>query len=221
MNLEKHYEYFNPTKVEAPIHIVGCGAIGSTIATSLARLGISNIHLYDFDTVDPHNIANQTFNSTDIGKPKVAALKNALELINPDIELKIHEKGYTENNIRGGYVFLCVDNIDLRKRIVEESKLSPYVHAFFDFRMGLSDAQHYAQQNTDTGIERLLKTMDFDHTEAKANMPVSACGTNLNILPTVQMIVALGIANFINYIKTEQMKNVILIDAFKPSLLEF
>ena len=32
MNLNKHYEFFNPMSVTDEIHIIGCGAIGSTIA---------------------------------------------------------------------------------------------------------------------------------------------------------------------------------------------
>ena len=32
-------------------HIVGCGAIGSSVATQLARLGGNKFYLYDFDKV--------------------------------------------------------------------------------------------------------------------------------------------------------------------------
>lgn len=220
MNLSKHYEYFNPTTITDPIHIVGCGAIGSTVAEYLVRLGITNIELYDFDTVDPHNIANQMFFNSDIGKPKVLALKETLQAINPDVEITVHEKGYTKYNIKTGHVFLCVDNIELRRRIVEETSKSPFVLSFFDFRMGLSDAQHYARLNTPSDVEHLLRTMEFTHAEAKQTMPISACGTSLNILPTVRNIVAYGVANFINYIKTKKLKaNVILNDSFEPSLL--
>lgn len=220
MNLSKHYEYFNPTKVTDPIHIVGCGAIGSTVAEYLVRLGITEIHLYDFDTVDPHNIANQMFYHKDIGKPKVAALKELLLSINPEVEVTCHEKGYTQHNIKTGHIFLCVDNIELRRRIVEEASQSPFVLSFFDFRMGLSDAQHYARINTPTEIDNLLRTMEFTHEEAKKEMPISACGTTLNILPTVRNIVAYGVANFINYIKSDKLNcNVILNDSFKPELL--
>lgn len=59
MNLNKHREYFDPEKIreaKVPIHIIGVGAIGSHIAIQLAKLGIEEITVWDFDTVDDHNI---------------------------------------------------------------------------------------------------------------------------------------------------------------------
>ena len=67
MNLSKSIEFFNPTKVKERVHIIGCGAAGSTIAELLARAGLSKVTLYDFDKVEPHNIANQMFKDSDIG----------------------------------------------------------------------------------------------------------------------------------------------------------
>ena len=39
MNLNKHREFFDPEQFDDAIHIIGCGAVGSTIAEQLARLG--------------------------------------------------------------------------------------------------------------------------------------------------------------------------------------
>ena len=36
---------------EYTYHILGCGAIGSSVATQLARMGGENFVLYDMDTV--------------------------------------------------------------------------------------------------------------------------------------------------------------------------
>src|SRR5690554_7355564 len=41
----------------------------------LAKLGITNITVWDFDVVEEHNVPNQLFGLNDIGKPKVEALK--------------------------------------------------------------------------------------------------------------------------------------------------
>ena len=67
MDLSKSYEFFKPDMLESRVHIIGCGAIGSTVAENLVRFGITKITLYDFDTVEAHNIANQMFRHTDIG----------------------------------------------------------------------------------------------------------------------------------------------------------
>lgn len=43
--------------VEGNIGIIGCGSLGSTIADQIARLGLSNITLWDMDCLEPHNTA--------------------------------------------------------------------------------------------------------------------------------------------------------------------
>ena len=79
MNKSKVLEYFDASALcKAPIHIIGCGAIGSHVAEQLTRLGCSNIHLWDFDKVEPKNITNQMFLDSDIGEEKVNAVAQKL-----------------------------------------------------------------------------------------------------------------------------------------------
>lgn len=222
MDIIKHMEFFNPiTDIKAPIHIIGLGAIGSTVAEMLVRMGIETLYIYDFDTVSPHNIANQMFYATQINKPKTEAVAEILRNINPAITLKIFDKGYTGQPLTG-YIFLCVDNIDLRREICKNNLYNPQIRAVFDFRMRLTDAQHYAADWTiDKDKQALLKTMDFSHDDAKKATPTNACGTSLNIIPTVRTIVSLGLSNFINLVKSKELKKVILIDSFHYVLDSF
>ena len=120
MDLSKSYEFFQPDMLTSRVHMIGCGAIGSTVAENLARFGITKITLYDFDRVEAHNIANQMFWETDLGQLKIEATANQLRAINPDIDrgLKLVPEGWTGQKL-SGYVFLCVDNIDLRRQIAE------------------------------------------------------------------------------------------------------
>ena len=41
MDLSKSYEFFQPDMLTSRVHIIGCGAIGSTVAENLARFGIT------------------------------------------------------------------------------------------------------------------------------------------------------------------------------------
>lgn len=145
MDLAKSYDFFKPEMCRERIHILGCGATGSTVAENLVRFGLTNLTLYDFDTVEPHNIANQMFRSIDIGKPKVEALSAMLIDINPALKetLKLEPTGWHGQRL-SGYVFLCVDDIDLRRKIATENRGNTYIKAMFDFRIRLEDAQHYA-----------------------------------------------------------------------------
>lgn len=224
MNLAKSYEFFKPEMCQERIHIIGCGAIGSTLAENLARFGLGgNITLYDFDHVEEHNIANQMFSVKDIGKLKVDAVAEMIKSIDPDASegLRVISKGYV-GQMLSGYVFLCVDNIDLRREIAESFVGNPNVRAFFDFRMRLTDAQHFAADWSDEKmVKAFLNSMQFSHDEAKQETPVSACNMTLSVCPTVRTIVAYGVSNFINFVKGEKLRKLILIDAFAYSLDAF
>lgn len=216
IDLSKSYEYFQPEKVTERIHIVGCGSVGATIAENLVRLGLANITLWDMDVVSPHNLANQIFRQQDIGAKKVEALRDILFEINPDIKdtLKLCHDGWDGQQL-SGYVFLCVDSIELRKAIVEKHFNNPYVKAVFDFRTLLESAQHYAANWSDYKMKKdLLNSMNFTHEEAAEETPVSACGVTLGVAPTVRVICALGVSNFVNFVRGMGLKKLIICDAF-------
>lgn len=223
MDLSKSYDFFQPDKDDAKIHIVGCGSVGSTIAENLARCGVKNMVLWDFDTVEAHNIVNQMFRQQDVGKPKVEALKDILCDINPEITdtIELKPDGW-QGKLMSGYIFLCVDNIELRRRIVEKHMDSPYVKAVFDFRTLLESAQHYAADWSDYKMKQdLLKSMQFSHEEAAAETPISACGVTLGVATTVRLVCALGVNNYINFVKGNGIKKLVIIDGFNFMLDAF
>ena len=216
MDLSKSYDFFQPEKDNSRIHIVGCGSVGSTLAENLARCGVTKMTLWDFDKVEAHNIVNQMFRQQDIGKLKVEALKDILMDINPEIkdDVELKPKGW-EGKLMSGYIFLCVDNIELRRTIVEKHMNSPYVIAVFDFRTLLESAQHYAADWSDYDMKQdLLKSMQFSHEEASEETPVSACGVTLGVATTVRLVCALGVDNYINFVKGNGIKKMIMIDGF-------
>lgn len=216
MDLSKSYDFFQPEKDDAKIHIVGCGSVGSTIAENLARCGVKNMVLWDFDTVEAHNIVNQMFRQQDVGKSKVEALQDILCDINPEIvdTVELKPEGW-QGKLMSGYIFLCVDNIELRRQIVEKHMDSPYVKAVFDFRTLLESAQHYAADWSDYKMKQdLLKSMQFSHEEAAAETPVSACGVTLGVATTVRLVCALGVNNYINFVKGNGIKKLVIIDGF-------
>lgn len=216
MDLSKSYEFFQPERYNDRIHIVGCGSVGSTLAENLARCGMTKFTLWDFDRVEAHNIVNQMFTEQDVGRPKVEALRDILVNINPEIADKIELKPDGWNGkLMSGYVFLAVDSIDLRREIVEKHMNSPCVKAMFDFRTLLESAQHYAADWSDYKAKQdFLKSMQFSHDEAKSETPVSACGITLGVATTVRLICGLGVNNFVNFVKGNGLKKLIIIDGF-------
>ena len=220
MNLNKHLEFFDPTLVVGKINIIGCGALGSHVAEQLVRLGCDNLVLWDFDEVSPHNITNQIFYHDQIGQAKTTALQDTLKRINPSVNIKL--KGKYEDQNLSGYVFMMVDSIQVRNEIVNNIYTNPNVRGVFDARMRLTDAQSYGADWTSTANKEMLKnSMQFSSEEAKAATPVSACGTTLSVTPTVKIVSSVTVSNFMNLITKDDVKTVILLDAFAFTINAF
>ena len=75
------------------------------------------------DFVEPKNIVNQMFFQQDIAHPKVEAVGNILCNVNPDIkeDLVLMPNGWQGETVKG-YVFLAVDNIEIRQQFLEKNK---------------------------------------------------------------------------------------------------
>ena len=127
-------------------HILGCGAIGSSAALQLARMGAEEFALYDMDKVDTANIGVSQYTQDDVGHPKVTCLKYHILDISTSIEVTCL------NNIFENYIYLDdndiiilgFDSMDVRLQAVKA--LSHYKHSkpflLIDGRMG---AEHYQQ----------------------------------------------------------------------------
>jgi len=85
---------------KATVAVFGLGAVGSFAIEALARTGVGNLHLIDFDTVDASNINRQLFalHST-IGKEKAALAYERVKDINPQCKIEIHNSFVNANSI--------------------------------------------------------------------------------------------------------------------------
>jgi molybdopterin/thiamine biosynthesis adenylyltransferase len=70
--------------------VVGCGALGSVIANTLARAGVGKLRIVDRDFLELNNLQRQVLYDEDdvtAGLPKAIAAKNRLERVNSGIEI--------------------------------------------------------------------------------------------------------------------------------------
>lgn len=99
----------------ASVLCIGAGGLGSPIAMYLAAAGIGKMGILDFDTVDFSNLQRQILHETsDVGRPKTESAKQAINGINPDTEVVIHNERITSENaldIISGYD-IVVDGTD-------------------------------------------------------------------------------------------------------------
>jgi len=216
MNLNKSRDVFDPSTVKDPVHIIGCGSVGSTVAELLARYGITKFVLWDMDLVESKNIVNQMFTERDVGRLKTEALLDILSEINPAIKdtARIESNGWSGQPLTG-YIFLAVDNIEIRKEIVNKNKYNAMIKAMFDVRTSLFDAQLYAADWKSADQKKnFIATMDFTHEEATAEVPKSACGEVLGVAPTVRAAATFTVTNFQLFVVEHKIKNTILVAPF-------
>lgn len=81
---------FSSKLTNQKIALIGLGAIGSMVAESLARSGISYIGLWDGDLVEPGNICRSAYSIHDLGDSKVDAIQKKICSINPYVKCAIH-----------------------------------------------------------------------------------------------------------------------------------
>jgi adenylyltransferase/sulfurtransferase len=84
------------------VAIIGCGALGSAQAESLARAGVGKLRLIDRDFVEFSNLQRQTmFTESDATErlPKVIAAAGHLRQINSDIEVETEIADVNHSNI--------------------------------------------------------------------------------------------------------------------------
>lgn len=110
---------------DATVVILGCGALGSQHAETLARSGIGHLILIDRDFVELTNLQRQTLfteEDAELALPKVIALKNHLAEINSSIKVTTHIADVSGDNIvnliQGADLLLDgTDNLALRMLI--------------------------------------------------------------------------------------------------------
>lgn len=82
------------------VAVFGLGGVGGFCAEALARAGIGELTIVDFDTVSKSNINRQcvAFNST-VGQKKTTLFEERLKDINPDIKINPIDDFYTSEMI--------------------------------------------------------------------------------------------------------------------------
>jgi molybdopterin/thiamine biosynthesis adenylyltransferase len=109
--------------------IIGCGALGSIIATTLVRAGVGKVRIIDRDFIEYHNLARQAlFDEDDVKNqlPKAIAAERHLKKVNSSIEIEgiVADVNYTniESLICNANVILDgLDNFETRGLINDVS----------------------------------------------------------------------------------------------------
>jgi adenylyltransferase/sulfurtransferase len=81
---------------------IGAGGLGSPIALYLAAAGIGRLGLVDFDAVEFSNLQRQVLHGTqDVGRPKTQSAREAIQRLNPHVEVLVHNTRLSSENALG------------------------------------------------------------------------------------------------------------------------
>ena len=73
----------------ATVMVVGAGALGNEVLKNLALMGIGNLLIVDFDTIEDSNLSRSVlFRANDNGRRKVDAAAESVKELNPDVNVK-------------------------------------------------------------------------------------------------------------------------------------
>jgi len=117
---------------KATVAVFGLGAVGSFATEALARTGVGNLYLIDFDKVDASNINRQLFalNST-IGREKAKLACERVKDINPGCNVELHSSFINAKSLED----LLSEDIDV---VVDADLLSEDIDVVVDAIDGLN-----------------------------------------------------------------------------------
>lgn len=95
---KRHGENIQRRFAKATVSVCGLGGLGSNIAIALARAGVGNLILIDYDFVDITNIHRQQYKANQIGMAKTDALKQNILEIAPYVAIEIYPVQIEKDN---------------------------------------------------------------------------------------------------------------------------
>lgn len=102
-----------PWYISESVVVGGAGGIGTWLSLLLTRAGFDPV-VYDFDTVEEHNMGGQLFCDEDIGKTKVESLGNLIKKYTGTSIVSFTKK-FDESGMAHDYMFSAFDNMKARK----------------------------------------------------------------------------------------------------------
>lgn len=198
----------NPEEFNTRINIIGAGATGSWVAFSLAKMGLSNLHIYDFDEVGMHNLPNQMFGVRDIGRNKALSIRNIIKLFTGFTVNAKNEKVDGSVPLQG-IVFMLTDTMKSRKDIYNRAiKNNPSIDLLIETRMDLRGGRIYVVDPKNREQTKMYEQTFYSDDEAE----VSACGVSQTVLPSALAITSHAIWKLLNYINGEIVYNETILD---------
>lgn len=184
----RQLDMFDPQSFTTPVNIIGVGATGSWITYVLAKMGVKNITVWDFDIVEVHNLPNQIYGLQEVGMMKVDALRKII-LRDCGIEIVAKNEKVDGSQKMAGIVYVCTDTMSSRKEIWANSlKYKLDVSLVVETRLGAELGTIYCVRPLDPNDIRNYESTLYGDVDAEE----SPC--TYRAIPTVVSTIA-GLAS--------------------------
>jgi NAD(P)-dependent dehydrogenase (short-subunit alcohol dehydrogenase family) len=176
------------------VTVIGAGGIGAATVVALAKTGFENITVYDFDTVEEHNLPNQLLPMW-VGDQDTLTWKKTTALFHlvhdlADIAITPVNERYTDQPL-GEIVIFAVDSVDARRSIWGQLQQSMDTLFFLDGRMAITSMDLYA---IDIMSEEAAAGYTETLTGKAEELPCTARATMFNSFIIAGHLVALLVA---------------------------
>ena len=108
----------------AKVMVIGLGGVGGFCVEALARSGIGNLVIVDFDTIDASNCNRQLIAlQSNIGSYKTDMFVNRIKEINPNIKVSAHTCKYDKHQLDASidYIVDCMDDVNSKVNLLMDA----------------------------------------------------------------------------------------------------
>ncbi len=189
MDFSRQLDILSPNELKMPVTVIGSGGTGSPVIMLLAKMGCTDITVFDPDVVERHNLPNQMFWVEHVGKPKVQAIAEIVKAFS-GVEIKQKQEKYKGKEDLSGLVISCVDDIEERKAIWPGLKMKSRVDLYIDTRMGGLVGSIYPVKVCDPDSIKFYESTLHDKDEV-APLPCTAQAIIFNTFMVASVVGAL------------------------------
>lgn len=133
MRFLRNKDLINQSKL-GKITVVGAGGIGSSLIQSAAIMGFKRLDIWDYDSLEHHNLSTTIYPDRYINQPKAEiAAKMAYDFQAESIS---YNEPWTRLRPLNNVVFMCPDNMETRLEVYETWHKNPKRELLVDMRMG-------------------------------------------------------------------------------------
>lgn len=179
--------------------VVGAGAIGTALTVALCKMGARLVTVYDFDTIEDHNFANQMHPVSQLGKPKVDSLSLACADYG-DCKINTINAPWTPGiAVDADVVVSCVDNMDVRAALWSHYK--GRTEFFVDGRMSAFVYKVFGISCKGAGSER--QQLHYESSlHSQADAAPEPCGEK-SIIYTVYLVAGMMLSQIREWLTEE------------------